>query len=274
MLSSALLQSILAGLPLGGLRYFDSIGSTNDVALTWARAGAPDFSLVVADTQTAGRGRMQRHWVTNPGAALAFSLVLRPAPQESQHLTRFSPFGAVAVRQALAAVAGLTAEIKWPNDVLLRRCKIAGVLAESIWEGSDLLALVLGIGANIAPSAVPPPAGLNFPATCVETVLGHPVDRWVVLRAILESLLAWRPHLCTEAFLKEWQAHLALRGEWVRIGAAGCADLIGMVQDINADGSLRLMDKEGKELLVSVGDVHLSTLGEQESSSQEVVYVR
>ena len=123
------LQSILTGLPLGGLRYFDSIGSTNDEALAWARAGAPDYSLVVADTQTAGRGRLQRRWVTNPGAALAFSLVLWPAPQERQCLPRFSPLGAVAVRQALAVVFGLPAEIKWPNDVLLGRCKVAGVLA-------------------------------------------------------------------------------------------------------------------------------------------------
>jgi BirA family biotin operon repressor/biotin-[acetyl-CoA-carboxylase] ligase len=259
------LHSILTGLPLGGLRYFDSIGSTNDEALAWARAGAPDFSLVVADTQTAGRGRIQRRWVTNPGAALAFSLVLWPAPQECQCLPRFSPLGAVAVRQALAVVFGLPAEIKWPNDVLLGRRKVAGVLAEMAWEGPTLPALVLGIGVNIAPSAVPPPAGLNFPATCVEIVLGQPVDRWVVLRAILECLLAWRPRLCTEAFLKEWQAHLALRGEWVCIGATGGDDLIGVVQDINADGSLRLLDKDGKELSVSVGDVHLRTLVEQGS---------
>src|SRR5664279_6508775 len=119
MVLTAPLQSILTGLPLGGLRYFDSIGSTNDDALAWARAGAPDFSLVVADAQTAGRGRLLRRWITNPGSALAFSLVLRPSTQESECLPRFSPLGAVAVRQALADLFGLPAEIKWPNDVLL-----------------------------------------------------------------------------------------------------------------------------------------------------------
>ena len=265
MVLIAPLQSILTKLPLGGLRYFDSIGSTNDEALAWAQAGAPDYSLVVADGQTAGRGRLQRRWVTHPGLALAFSLVLRPSFQESQCLQRFSPLGAVAVRQALADLFGLPAEIKWPNDVLLDRRKTAGILVETCWEGAGLQALVLGIGVNIAPSAVPPLTGLNFPATSVETVLGQPVDRWAVLRAILERLLTWRKRLCLQAFLDEWKAHLALRGEWVRIGAAGGGEIIGIVQDINADGSLRLLDKDGKELTVSVGDVHLRTLGEQVS---------
>jgi len=258
------LKKKLSKLDIGGLRYFDSIGSTNDEALTWAAEGAPDFALVVADTQTAGRGRLQRRWVTHAGAALALSLVLRPTPQESQCLTRFSPLGAVAVRQALAEKFGLSAEIKWPNDVLLGRRKTAGVLAETSWEGPGLPAVVLGIGVNIAPSAVPPPAGLNFPATCVESALGGPVERWEVLRAILEGLLAWRAQMCWPAFLAEWQAHLAFRGEWVRIGASGGADLIGKVQDINHDGSLRLLDQNGNELSVSVGDVHLRTIGEQE----------
>ncbi len=223
--------------------------------MAWAGDGAPDFALVVADAQTAGRGRLQRRWVTNPGTALAFSLALRPSPDECQCLVRFSALGALAVCQALEALFGLCAEIKWPNDVLLARRKVAGVLVETTWSSSILQALALGIGVNIAPGAVPLPAELNFPATCVEAALGRPVERWAVLRAILESLLAWRPRLCSPEFLSEWRAHLALRGEWVRISASGGADLVGKVQDINADGSLRLLGKDGQEIMVSVGDV-------------------
>jgi BirA family biotin operon repressor/biotin-[acetyl-CoA-carboxylase] ligase len=248
---------------LGGWRYFDSIGSTNDEALAWAVQGAPDFALVVADTQTAGRGRLQRRWVTHLGAALAFSLVLRPSPVECEYLARFSPLGAVAVRQVLVDRFGLAAEIKWPNDVLLGGLKTAGVLAETVWVVSTLQALVLGIGVNISPAAVPPAAELIFPATCIEAALGQSVDRWAVLRAILESLLAWRSRLGSDEFLQEWQAHLAFRGEWVRIGATGGPEQFGQVTGIAPDGSLCLRDRNGQELLVAVGDVHLRSASEQ-----------
>ncbi|MEN4100610.1 MAG: biotin--[acetyl-CoA-carboxylase] ligase, partial [Anaerolineaceae bacterium] len=118
----------LAGLPVSELRYFDSIGSTNDEALRWAEQGAPDAALVVADTQTAGRGRMDRRWVTRPGVALAFSLALRPTPVEASALGLFSPLGALAVAAALRENYGLLAEVKWPNDVLLERRKCCGIL--------------------------------------------------------------------------------------------------------------------------------------------------
>ena len=257
------LQASLDGLPLGDWRYFDSLGSTNDAALKWADEGAPDFALVVADTQTAGRGRLQRRWVTNPGAGLAFSLVLRPSPGESEHLERFSPLGAIAVRQALADRFGLAAEIKWPNDVLLARRKVAGVLTETAWLAATLHALVLGIGVNIRPAALPPPDELIFPATCVETELGKEVVRWQVLRMILESLFAWRARLCTAAFLQEWQTHLAFKNEWVRLDATGGKQQIGQVLGIAPDGNLHLIGKDGKDFWVVVGDVHLRSMDEQ-----------
>jgi len=253
----------LDGLSLGGWRYYDSLGSTNDVALAWASEGAPDFALVVADTQTAGRGRLQRRWVTYPGAGLAFSLVLRPTSGESEYLARFSPLGAVAIRRALADRFGLAAEIKWPNDVLVARRKVAGVLTETAWLASTLHALVLGVGVNIRPAALPPPGELIFPATCVEDELGRSIDRWQVLRAILESLIAWRAQLGTAVFLQEWQTHLAFKNEWVRLDATGGKEQIGQVKGIASDGSLHLIDQDGKEFWVMVGDVHLRSMDEQ-----------
>ena len=146
-----MLTPYLAGLPLGAWRFFETIGSTNDFALTWAQSGAQDMSLVIADSQSVGRGRFQRHWVTNPGAALAFSLVLRPTASELQFLSHFAALGAIAIWQALAEEWGLAAQIKWPNDILLERKKAAGILIESTWSGSQLQGLVMGIGLNISP---------------------------------------------------------------------------------------------------------------------------
>src|SRR5512141_2769024 len=110
------LSAALAGLPLGGLRFFTTIGSTNDEALAWAAEGAPDQSLVVADEQTAGRGRAGRRWHTPPGAALAISLILRPTPVERTLPARTTGLAALAITQCCTAM-NLQASIKWPNDV-------------------------------------------------------------------------------------------------------------------------------------------------------------
>src|SRR5215208_4950382 len=114
------LKRTLSKLPLGDVKYFDSIGSTNTEALAWATNDAKDLSLVIADEQTTGRGRLDRKWFTPPGTALAFSLIVHPTPEEEAFLTRIVGLAALAVVDALKA-RGLTARIKWPNDVLLSR---------------------------------------------------------------------------------------------------------------------------------------------------------
>ncbi len=252
-----MLTPYLAGLPLGAWRFFETIGSTNDFALTWAQSGAQDMSLVIADSQSVGRGRFQRHWVTNPGAALAFSLVLRPTASELQFLSHFAALGAIAIWQALAEEWGLAAQIKWPNDILLERKKAAGILIESTWSGSQLQGLVMGIGLNISPKSVPPPDQLMYPATCLENLLGHPVDRWAVLRSILISLASWRLRLGSPEFFKTWEDHLAFRDEWVQVSGAGGPDREGRLAGLSPSGSLRLIDPQGNELLVDAGDVSL-----------------
>ena len=251
------LQPYLAGLPLGAWRYYDTTGSTNDVALAWAQSGAPDMTLVIADHQSAGRGRFQRRWVTQPGSALAFSLILRPTSNEIQHLSRFAALGALAVWQALAGEWGLTAQIKWPNDILLNGQKAAGILVENTWLGDLLQGLVIGLGLNISRQSVPPPEQLMFPATCLENVLGHPVDRWSVLRSILLNLASWRARLGSPEFFNAWQDHLAFKGQWVRISGASGPDRAGRVAGLSPSGSLRLVDLQGNEFRVDAGDVSL-----------------
>ena len=175
------LEATLADLNLPAIRYFQSIGSTNDEAWNWIEDGAPNQALVIADEQTAGRGRAHRRWITVPGAGLAFSLVLLSPPLDPPFIPRLTGLGAVAIQKALIKKYALPAEIKWPNDILVNARKVAGVLVEAHWSGDTLIGAIVGIGINIAPESVSevnlPATGLNFPATCLENELGRPIDR-------------------------------------------------------------------------------------------------
>lgn len=251
-----LLRTSLVGLPIPDLHFYTRIGSTNDAAIEWAALGAADGSLVVADEQTRGRGRFNRHWLTPPGAALAFSVILKPAPEETRLLTLFAGLGALAVTLALEAAGGKNVNIKWPNDVLLDGRKTAGILVEAHWLGDVVESLVLGIGLNVAPQSVPPMQEVLFPATSVEVWLGRRVERVSLLRAVLEQVFAWRPRLGTPSFLAAWQSRLAFMDQVVVISQPARPPLIGRVRGLAEDGSLRLDTGDGV-VMVAAGDVSL-----------------
>jgi BirA family biotin operon repressor/biotin-[acetyl-CoA-carboxylase] ligase len=251
------LGKALEGLPLAGIRYFNSIGSTNDHCLRWEMEGAKDFSLVVADYQSAGRGRAGRKWVTNPGSALAFSLLLRPADRDTRHLTCYSPLGALAITEALRCLHGIQAEVKWPNDVLVRRRKLAGILVENSWNGQNLRAIVIGIGVNVSSKAVPPAQESMFPVTCVESETGSPVDRWRLLAEVVKGIAAGRERLGQTAFFEEWSRYLAFKGEQVCVSGTLREDLVGRLVGVDFEGNLMIETAAGKQVAVSIGDVRL-----------------
>lgn len=257
----------LEGLPIPAIRYYDTIGSTNDAALRWAEAGAVDGSLVIAEHQTSGRGRLGRSWVTNPGAALAFSVVLRPSEEEMKRLELFSPLAGLAVCGALQAL-GLPAEIKWPNDVLLARRKTCGILAESTWDGSRLIGTVVGIGINVAPESVPPADLLQFPATCVEEHLRQPVDRGQLLRQVLNEFYHWRANFGSPDFFNAWEDRLAFKGETVQLLNSGSESISGILLGVDEKGNLRVRLSAGNVKIVSVGDVHLRPGSAKEDSGR------
>ena len=253
------LERDLSSLPLSAIRYFDTIGSTNDEALTWASQGAPDLSLTIADEQTKGRGRMDRRWFTPPHSALAISLILRPTSIERAHPARTTGLLALSLAESLLKL-GLIPQIKWPNDVLLKGCKVAGILVETTWMGAELDAIVLGMGVNVLNASIPPADKVLFPATSVETELGHPIERIELLRDILVRVLKWRPSLGTDAFLKSWEGSLAFRGQQVQVEAGSAKPVIGELLGLDSDGGLRLRDKHGKSIIVQSGEVHLRPL--------------
>jgi len=251
------LRRTLLDLPLGGIRYYDQIGSTNDVALAWAAEGAADLALVVADEQTAGRGRLERKWITLSGTALAFSLVLRPAVEEAESIALFSALGALAVASMLEEKYGLAPEIKWPNDVLVRGRKVCGILAETVWLGSRAESVVLGIGLNVLAEAIPAAESLDFPAISLETATGQSIDRLPLLHDILAALIAWRPRLGSGEFIRAWEDRLAFRRGQVQIWAENRPVGAGQVEGLDRDGGLRLRSPEGEVFSVRFGEVHL-----------------
>jgi len=249
------LSSRLKELNLPGFRYFDRIGSTNDEALRWAYEGAPDSALVIADEQTSGRGRMQRTWVTRPGVSLAFSQIFIPSQPEKSCLHLSSPLAALAVTDALEILYSLNPQIKWPNDVLLTGKKVCGILVEASWLGNAIQAIVVGVGINIFHGSVPPQGELIFPATCVEEITRQPVDRFEILRLVLQRMAYWREHIASAGFYQKWQEKLAFAGEMVSIQGPGRQVLVGRILGVNPGGNLRLGQADGDEILVSTGDV-------------------
>lgn len=270
------LESSLADLHIPAIRYYSTVGSTNDTAATWLTQGAPDGALVVADEQTSGRGRGDRRWFTRASLDLAFSLIIYPPKSEALFMPRLTALGAVAVRYALQRNYNLQPQIKWPNDVLIERQKVAGVLAEAQWSGDQINAAILGIGINVTSGSISdeitPRGEMNFPATSLEDVLKHKIDRLELLHHVLKEFLYWKPRIHTNDFLSEWESCLAFRGEWVRVttGASYGKDGLpvdleqaprtiqeGKVLGLAPDGSLKLLAQSGEVLIVRVGEVRL-----------------
>lgn len=245
----------LAGLRLGHPAHvFAQIGSTNDEAKRLAAEGAPEGTLVLADTQTAGRGRAGRTWHTPPGAALALSLVLRPA-LPAQHAARLTMLAGVAVCAALEIVADLRPALKWPNDILLGGRKAGGILVESGLAGDRLDYAVVGLGLNV--SAAPPPAQVELPATALEAEAGRALDRLTLLAAILAALDAHYPGLAEgHALRAAWQARLAWLGQPV-VARTAEGELTGLAEGVDADGALLVRLASGEQQRLLAADVRL-----------------
>jgi BirA family biotin operon repressor/biotin-[acetyl-CoA-carboxylase] ligase len=224
----------------------DVTDSTNRVALDRARQGQPEGLAVVADVQTAGRGRLDRVWEAEPGAALLVSVVLRPAglPPNRWHLCTAA--AGLAARQVCLEVAGFNPELKWPNDLLVADRKLAGILAEA--EGE---AVVEGMGLNVHGG---PPG-----SAWVDDRAGRRVDRGALLAGWLVALDGWLGRW--EEVAATYARVCATVGRQVRVDLAG-GPLVGRAERIDPDGRLVVRTREGQAVPVAAGDVtHLGAAG-------------
>jgi BirA family biotin operon repressor/biotin-[acetyl-CoA-carboxylase] ligase len=236
------------------VRRFGDVDSTNRVLLELGRQGAPEGTVVVADHQTAGRGRLGRTWVAPAGSGLLMSVLLRPAlAPEQLHLATAAV--ALAARAAVADVAGFEPGVKWPNDLVVGDRKLAGVLAEADFSGGgDAPAVVVGIGINLNWPAEGPeglPVDVALGATAANLVSGRDVDRDAVLTSLLD-------HLAEQ--IGSWTAVAsAYRRACVTIGRAVRIELpdetfTGTAADVSDDGHL-LVDIGMCLRTVTAGDV-------------------
>lgn len=216
-----------------------SLPSTMDVATEAARRGAAEGYVVGADTQTAGRGRRGRAWESPLGAGVYLSLVLRPPPGDARLLGLLTLAVGVGVRRAVARATGLAPDLKWPNDVVIGRRKLAGILAEGHHVGTDAQAVVVGIGVNVAPA--PMSLEVSPLATSLEEALGRAISRSDLLAALFVDVIAAYVELRGDGpddILREWtQAAPSALGVTVEWDAPDGARR-GVTEGIDGDGAL------------------------------------
>ena len=240
------------------LAYYPLIDSTNRVAKELAEQSTPDGTLVIADAQSAGRGRLGRQWISPPNANLLMSLVFYPPllPGQAQRMTTVC---ALAAADGIARATGLQAQLKWPNDILLGGVKAGGILTELGLRGEALAYTVVGIGLNVNLERDQLPAELVSIATSIAQELGHPTRREPLLAAILGSIEERYERLkAGDSPMGEWAARLATLGQQVQVSDAhGEWRVEGVAEAVDEDGALLLRLADGSQRRILVGDVTL-----------------
>jgi BirA family biotin operon repressor/biotin-[acetyl-CoA-carboxylase] ligase len=248
--------SRLATTRFGDVRWLPSIGSTNRHLLQEARGGAAEGTVVVADHQESGRGRLDRAWVAPPGSSLLVSVLLRPdLPLERLHL--LTAVVALAAADACASEAGVEVGLKWPNDLVVGARKLGGILAETQLEGSRARAVVVGLGVNVNWGPQLEGTELGAEAVSLDHLAGRQVDRTRLLVALLTGLedryraLANRAGQLAQA--GEYRRRCTTLGRVVRVELAD-ETFTGTVADVTDEGHL-LVDVGMCMRTVTAGDV-------------------
>jgi BirA family transcriptional regulator, biotin operon repressor / biotin---[acetyl-CoA-carboxylase] ligase len=254
-------EQVRAALPgfFEPLEVVASIPSTMARAAELAAGGAAEGATVVAEEQTAGRGRLGRAWVAPPGSSLLLSVVLRPPlPREAAWLTVAA--AGVALAAAVEEVApGVPVGLKWPNDLELGGRKAAGLLAEAHLEGQRLGWVVLGMGVNVTQRREDLPPALADRATSVALALGAPVDRAGLLAAWAGRFVDGYRHLAAGepgAVLAAYRRRLVTLGRRVRAERVGAEPVVGTAVDLTATGGLVVQTDAGARVEVLAADVH------------------
>lgn len=234
------------------IHYFDYLASTMNLAMQLGIQGAADGELVLAESQTKGRGRLGRSWFSPKYKGIYLSLILRPklAPAASPILTLLS---AVSICEAVKSVAGLDAQIKWPNDVFIQNKKFSGILTEMNAEVDKVNFVVIGIGLNVNNDK----KSLIAQATSLKEQLGHPVSRLAILQELLRRMEV--NYLLLEdkgnrVIIDKWRNFSSTLGKHVKVYCQN-KHIEGSAVDIDADGALLVRKASGVIQKISSGDV-------------------
>jgi len=240
------------------IQVFEQTTSTNDVMEKLARDGVPEGVVVFAESQTKGRGRLGRKWISPERKGLWFSVLLRPdlRPQEATQMTVAS---ATALRRAITAETGLKPEIKWPNDILIGGKKVAGILTELSAEVDRVRHIILGIGVDVNLDADELPAELRKTATSLKIETGGAISRAELAVAILRELDFDYARICGGEFpavADEWESGCVTIGKNVTVHI-GDRKIRGRAESLDDDGALRLRTEHGHLERIIGGDVTL-----------------
>ncbi len=231
---------------------YPRLTSTNDVAKREAKKGAREGTVVVAEEQTAGRGRLKRAWLS-PRGSIALSVILHPTPAQLPYLIMVA---SLAVVHCIEKVSGLKTQIKWPNDVLVNNKKVCGILIESDVRGSAVDYAVIGIGLNVNLNTADFP-DIATTATSLSSELGRKLSRREIIRCLLtelEDLYLALPE--GDSVFREWRDRLVTLGKEVEL-ISGQTTHQGVAESVASDGSLFLRQPDGKLIKVVAGEVSL-----------------
>ncbi len=227
----------------------DRIDSTNREAVALARAGVEHGTVVVADSQTEGRGRLSRQWFSPPAVSLYCSIVIRKpigAEQMAEWLSWLPLMTALATAEAIDTIAAASVSVKWPNDLLIAERKIGGILCESGTVARSGSYQIVGLGLNVNGDRNDFPEDLRETATTIRHETGHPVERNRLLARFLHELEA-----CVEEFESRGSERLALAyrqrcstiGKTVKATLTDGKEFIGLAESIEQDGTLRVVQR-------------------------------
>ena len=250
-------REILGATRLGNkFHCFEQIGSTNTHARELAESAAAEGEVVIAESQTHGRGRLGRRWESPPSTNLYFSIVLRPklAPQHAAQITLMA---AVAVADAVASFIAQEVTIKWPNDILVDGRKLAGILTEACCNAGRVEYVILGVGINVNTAIDSMPDDIRRGATSLFDLTGKNVPRENVLHRLIRDLDRCYGVLEASGFdalRPRWEARFNLRGKRVRAELDGQV-VTGRACGIDRNGALVLEDENGMLKTIIAGDV-------------------
>ena len=232
---------------------FDSIDSTNNCAKAVAGCGATEGTVVIAEQQTAGRGRMGRPWQANPNENLIFSIVLRPR-LSADALNLLPLYVAVAVSEAIESVTGLKVECKWPNDILYNGKKLAGILIEGSLKQDKVDYVVIGVGINVNQTKFE--GDLSAKASSLKLESKKEIDRARLFKEILSGLEKDYRMFQTSGFqsvVPQWIAHSSMLEKTISVSQQGNV-ISGVVKGLSPEGGL-VLKTNGAEQTVFAGDV-------------------
>jgi BirA family transcriptional regulator, biotin operon repressor / biotin---[acetyl-CoA-carboxylase] ligase len=233
------------------LRYFREVGSTNQTADQIA-SSCRDGTVVLAEMQTNGKGRLSRAWLSPPGG-IYMSLILKPEIPLA-NVYRINMAVSLAITKAFFSLYGLQTRIKWPNDILIHERKICGILMEINAEVDRLKYAIVGIGINANIDAKSLPSDWN--ATSLSTELGHAVSRIELIQRLLHDIEEAYLHLGSRDIYLQWRERSATLGRNVRVTSLD-GNLEGKAVDLSEDGTLKIMVPEGIKQVLAGDCIHL-----------------